>query len=80
MKVAFDSRPTKETRGVGRYSRCLLAALRESDRGQIVETRDPRRCDVFHAPSAEPAERRLKECGEILEEFADHVYQAGGAP
>ena len=30
--------------------------------------------------SANGAERRLKECGEILEEFADHVYQAGGAP
>ena len=50
MKVAFDSRPAKDVRGIGRYSRCLLDALRRIDRGEIVETRDPRRCDVFHAP------------------------------
>jgi len=50
MKVAFDSRPTKDQRGVGRYTRCLLAALRESPQGEIVETHEPRRCDVFHAP------------------------------
>ena len=36
--------------------------------------------DVFHAPSAGLAERRLKECGEILEDFADRVYEAGGTP
>jgi alpha-1,3-rhamnosyl/mannosyltransferase len=50
VRVAFDSRPGKDTRGVGRYSRCLLDALRRSDRGEIVESHDPRRCDVFHAP------------------------------
>lgn len=50
MRIAFDSRPTKDSRGVGRYSRCLLSALRGSARGEIVETADPRRCDVFHAP------------------------------
>jgi glycosyltransferase involved in cell wall biosynthesis len=50
VKIAFDSRPAKDTRGVGRYARCLLEALRESDRGEIVETHDPRRCDVYHAP------------------------------
>jgi alpha-1,3-rhamnosyl/mannosyltransferase len=50
MKVAFDSRPTKDTRGIGRYARCLLTALRESERGEIVETNQPRRCDVFHSP------------------------------
>ena len=50
MRIAFDSRPTKDNRGVGRYSRCLLEALRDSDRGEIVETADPRHCDVFHAP------------------------------
>jgi hypothetical protein len=36
--------------------------------------------DVFHAPSWGLAERRLKECGEILEDFADRVYEAGGTP
>jgi glycosyltransferase involved in cell wall biosynthesis len=50
MKVAFDSRPAKDVQGIGRYARCLLKALREHDAGEIVETRDPRRCDVFHSP------------------------------
>lgn len=55
MRVAYDSRPAKEDSGVGRYTRCLLQALRDADRGQIVETRDPRRCDVFHAPTIDCA-------------------------
>ena len=50
MKVAFDSRPAKDMGGIGRYTRCLLQALREDGRGEIVESHDPRRCDVFHAP------------------------------
>jgi glycosyltransferase involved in cell wall biosynthesis len=50
VKVAFDSRPAKCTHGVGRYARCLLDALRELGDGEIVETHQPRRCDVFHAP------------------------------
>src|SRR5947209_2005196 len=50
MKVAFDSRPAKDVRGIGRYTRCLLSALRETHDGEIVETHDPRRCQVFHAP------------------------------
>jgi glycosyltransferase involved in cell wall biosynthesis len=55
VRVAFDSRPANDPRGVGRYARCLLAALSERDDGQIVETHDPRRCDVFHAPWIEGA-------------------------
>jgi hypothetical protein len=38
--------------------------------------------DLFGAPSAADAERRLKECAEALEQFAEQVYQArehGGA-
>ena len=50
MKVAFDSRPARDTRGTGRYTRCLLDAVRDAGRGEIVESQDPRRCDVFHAP------------------------------
>jgi hypothetical protein len=34
--------------------------------------------DVFVAPSQERAERRLKECGELLEDFAERVYAYGG--
>jgi glycosyltransferase involved in cell wall biosynthesis len=50
MRVAFDSRPAKEPTGIGRYSKCLLAALQEDGRGEIVESNQPRRCDVFHSP------------------------------
>ena len=32
--------------------------------------------DLFGAPSAPAAERRLKECDEALEDFAERVYQA----
>jgi alpha-1,3-rhamnosyl/mannosyltransferase len=55
VKVAFDSRPSKDVRGVGRYSRSLLAALREAQQGEIVETHDPKRCEVFHSPWLEGA-------------------------
>jgi alpha-1,3-rhamnosyl/mannosyltransferase len=50
VRVAFDSRPARDARGIGRYATCLLRALREAGRGEIVESHQPRRCDVFHAP------------------------------
>jgi len=54
VRVAFDSRPATDPRGVGRYSRRLLEALRDTvgTRGaEIVETHRPRQAyDVFHAP------------------------------
>jgi len=50
MRVAFDSRPAGDPRGIGRYVRCLLDALRDLDRGELVESADPRRCDLFHSP------------------------------
>lgn len=50
MRVAFDSRPAKETHGIGRYTRCLRDALVASGRGEILETHRPRRCQVFHSP------------------------------
>jgi len=36
--------------------------------------------DLFGAPSAAEAERRLKECAEALEAFAEQVYQARERP
>jgi ABC-type branched-subunit amino acid transport system substrate-binding protein len=36
--------------------------------------------DLFGAPNAPAAERRLKECGEALERFAEQVYDARGQP
>jgi glycosyltransferase involved in cell wall biosynthesis len=52
MNVAFDSRPVRDTHGVGRYTRCLLDALRETAQAdeEIVETPRPGRADVFHSP------------------------------
>ncbi len=58
MKVAFDSRPVSDPDGVGRYSRCLLAALAETAASgeEIVETQRQsvlaraRTADVFHSP------------------------------
>jgi alpha-1,3-rhamnosyl/mannosyltransferase len=50
MKVAFDSRPARDERGIGRYARCLLEALRRTGQGEVVETSDPRRCELFHSP------------------------------
>jgi glycosyltransferase involved in cell wall biosynthesis len=53
MRVAFDSRPSADPRGVGRYARCLLRALRDTAgaRAEIVETHRPRQAyDVYHAP------------------------------
>lgn len=57
MRVAFDSRPAVEVRGVGRYSRCLLTALREITpvEVELVETHRPRRADIFHSPWMEGA-------------------------
>lgn len=58
MKVLLDSRPAVDPGGVGRYSRCLLAALRDTagPSDEVLDTRRPsaairsRSSDVFHAP------------------------------
>ncbi len=36
--------------------------------------------DLFGAPSAAEAERRLKACVEVLEDFAERVYEVGQLP
>ena len=43
MRVAFDSRPALDPRGIGRYASCLLDALRETagDGDEIVEAPPP---------------------------------------
>ncbi|HEV7885063.1 MAG TPA: glycosyltransferase family 1 protein [Solirubrobacteraceae bacterium] len=51
MKVAFDSRPATDPRGIGRYASSLLAALRETaGEHELLETHRPRGAHVFHAP------------------------------
>lgn len=51
MRLAYDSRPASDPRGIGRYARCLLDALRATADGhEIVEAHRPRGVDVFHTP------------------------------
>lgn len=51
MRVAFDSRPVSDPRGIGRYTRCLLDALRATaGDNELVESHSPRRAQVFHSP------------------------------
>jgi alpha-1,3-rhamnosyl/mannosyltransferase len=52
VRFAFDSRAARDPRGVGRYARCLLSALEQSVRGEIVETHEPRakKVDLYHSP------------------------------
>jgi alpha-1,3-rhamnosyl/mannosyltransferase len=52
VRVAFDSRPARDPRGIGRYVRSLLPALRDTaaEGDGVVETDRPKGADVFHAP------------------------------
>jgi glycosyltransferase involved in cell wall biosynthesis len=51
VRVAFDSRPGRDARGIGRYTRCLLEALRATaGEHEVVEAKGPRGADVFHSP------------------------------
>lgn len=51
LTIGFDSRPAADPRGIGRYTTCLLEALREQAAGTLVETAKPRRrVDCFHSP------------------------------
>jgi hypothetical protein len=57
-----------------------LAKLEEVERRMERlrrQFREIKRRDVFHAPSAGPAEMRLRECDKTLEDFAGRVYEAG---
>jgi glycosyltransferase involved in cell wall biosynthesis len=58
VRVAFDSRPVSDPEGVGRYSRCLLAALGDTAAAgdELLRTDRPSALgrsggpDVFHSP------------------------------
>ena len=52
MRVGFDARGRQDTRGIGRYVRSLLDALRATagHGDEVVEIRRPRRVDVHHSP------------------------------
>ncbi len=72
----FDTEIDKEIR----IKKFTAAELDEEE--QNVERlqrwfRELRNRDLFRAPSHDQAERRLKECVERLEDFAERVYQHG---
>jgi len=52
VRAGFDARGRHDSRGIGRYVRCLLDALRATaaDGDEVVEVRRPRRVDVHHSP------------------------------
>jgi hypothetical protein len=52
VRLAFDSRPTADQQGLGRYSRGLLQALRDTadEQDEILESHRPRGADLFHTP------------------------------
>ncbi len=57
MRLAFDSRPTADPQGLGRYSRGLLQALRDTagEHDEILASHRPRGADLFHTPSVQGA-------------------------
>jgi alpha-1,3-rhamnosyl/mannosyltransferase len=68
VRVGFDGRPASDLRGIGRYARSLLAALKEEAEargGEVVEQPRPRRVDCFHAPWIDGALLRPR-CPEIV--------------
>jgi alpha-1,3-rhamnosyl/mannosyltransferase len=51
VRVAFDGRAARDTRGIGRYVRCLRDALPEAaGTNELVDAHRPRGVDVFHSP------------------------------
>lgn len=67
MKVIFDSRPASDVRGIGRYVRCLLPALRETaqDGDELTEASRPGRCELFHTPWIDGAVVRSR-CPQVV--------------
>lgn len=59
MRVAFDARGASDPRGIGRYVRCLLGALRDTaGEHTVVESHTPRRGQLFHSPWIDGAHLR----------------------
>lgn len=52
MRAAIDTRGAGDTRGIGRYIRCLLAGLQATlpEGTTLIEQHRPRRADVYHSP------------------------------
>jgi glycosyltransferase involved in cell wall biosynthesis len=51
VRIAYDSRAASDPQGLGRYVRCLLAALRATGDGhELIEAHRPRDVDAYHSP------------------------------
>jgi glycosyltransferase involved in cell wall biosynthesis len=51
VRIAFDSRAASDSHGIGRYVRCLLAALRATAGDhEVIEAHRPRDVDAYHSP------------------------------
>jgi alpha-1,3-rhamnosyl/mannosyltransferase len=51
LRVGFDARGARDTRGIGRYVACLHETLADTAGAhELVETHRPRGVDVFHSP------------------------------
>lgn len=65
MRLAFDSRAATDPRGIGRYVRSLLEALRATGpEHEIIETSRPRG-DVYHSPWIDGAAIRTR-CPQVV--------------
>jgi glycosyltransferase involved in cell wall biosynthesis len=67
VRVAFDARGASDPRGIGRYVRCLLDALRTTgvDDDEIVEEHHPRGFDVYHSPWIDGTHLHLR-CPQVV--------------
>jgi len=66
VRLAFDSRGAKDPRGIGRYIRSLLVALKDTGPDHtITETSHPRRAHVYHSPWIDGANLRCR-CPQVV--------------
>ena len=83
LEQLYSDEREAELRGEFEKEKFTLAELDEEE--QNLERlrrwyRDLRAKDLYGAPSAADAERRLKACAELLEDFAERVYEARQRP
>jgi hypothetical protein len=72
----YDAEIDKEIR-IKKFTRAELDEEEQSLERLQRWSREIRARDLFGAPSHDEAERRLKECTEHLEDFAERVYEHG---
>lgn len=73
----YDEEIDKEIR-IKKFTRAELDEEEQSLERLQRWSRELRARDLFSAASRTEAERRLKECTEHLEDFAERVYEHGG--